>query len=42
MLVDTLRADYLGSYGFEGNTSPYLDSLANESVRFMRCISQRP
>lgn len=42
IMVDTLRADYLGSYGFEGPVSPHLDALAAESVRFEHCISQAP
>jgi arylsulfatase A-like enzyme len=42
LLVDTLRADYLGSYGFEGPISPCLDGLARESVRFTRAFSQAP
>jgi arylsulfatase A-like enzyme len=42
VLVDTLRADYLGSYGFEGDVSPGLDRLAAESLRFTSCFSQAP
>lgn len=42
VLVDTLRADYLGSYGFEGDVSPALDRLAAESLRFANCFSQAP
>ena len=42
MVVDTLRADYLGSYGFQGPISPNLDRLASESVVFERCFSQSP
>ncbi len=42
ILVDTLRADYLGTYGFEGATSPHIDALAGESVVFERCFSQAP
>ena len=32
--VDTLRADHLSSYGYERNTSPALDRLAADGVRF--------
>ena len=42
VLVDTLRADYLGSYGFEGDISPGLDRLAAESLRFENAFSQAP
>jgi arylsulfatase A-like enzyme len=37
--VDTLRADYLGAYGFSSDTSPHLDALADESVLFERAIA---
>ncbi len=33
-LVDTLRADHLGCYGYERPTSPHLDALARNGVRF--------
>lgn len=42
VLVDTLRADYLGAYGFRGPISPNLDRLAAESVVFERAYSQAP
>lgn len=42
VLVDTLRADYLGTYGFDGAISPNLDVLARESVVFDRAYSQAP
>lgn len=42
ILVDTMRADYLGSYGFEGDISPGLDRLASESLRFENAFSQAP
>jgi len=42
VLVDTLRADYLGSYGFQGEVSPAVDRLASESLRFENCFSQAP
>jgi arylsulfatase len=32
--IDTLRADHLGSYGYARPTSPYLDALAADGVRF--------
>jgi arylsulfatase A-like enzyme len=40
ILVDTLRADHLGSYGYARNTSPTLDELARFGVRFSRVRSQ--
>lgn len=42
ILIDTLRADYLGTYGFEGDISPALDRLAEESIVFENAISQAP
>ncbi len=40
--VDTLRADYLGCYGFEGDISPHIDALASESFRFDNSFVQSP
>jgi choline-sulfatase len=40
ILVDTLRADRLGSYGYERNTSPNLDALAATGARFAQHVSQ--
>jgi len=40
ILVDTLRADRLGAYGYERPTSPTLDHLANTGVRFSNHLSQ--
>jgi arylsulfatase A-like enzyme len=37
--IDTLRADRLGLYGYFRNTSPFLDSLAQESLVFERCFA---
>ena len=34
IMIDTLRADHLGSYGFPGPISPQMDALASESVLF--------
>ncbi len=40
--IDTLRADHLSGYGYQRNTSPNLDRIAAEGVRFERVISQSP
>ena len=40
VLIDTLRADRLGSYGYARDTSPTLDRLAASGVRFSRHLSQ--
>jgi arylsulfatase A-like enzyme len=40
ILIDTLRADRLGAYGYERATSPLLDVLAERGVRFDRHLSQ--
>jgi len=40
IVVDTLRAERLGSYGYERDTSPFLDSLAESGVRFGRHLAQ--
>ena len=39
---DTLRADRLGMYGYQGNTSPNLDALATEGVVFEEAYSTAP
>ena len=40
VLVDTLRADHLGAYGYERPTSPNLDRFAAEAVRFENAYAQ--
>ena len=40
LLVDALRADHLGTYGYERDTSPALDAFARDGVVFERAISQ--
>jgi arylsulfatase A-like enzyme len=39
MVVDALRADHLSSYGYERDTSPFMDTLGAEGVRFENAIS---
>lgn len=39
LLVDTLRPDHLGCYGYERGTSPFIDSLAKEGVLFTNAHS---
>ena len=40
VLIDTLRPDHLGCYGYARNTSPHIDALAAEGVRLTKVISQ--
>ena len=40
--VDTLRADHLGCYGYERDTSPNIDSLAEGGTLFENCIATSP
>lgn len=35
--IDTLRADHLGCYGYGRATSPHIDRLASQGVRFTGC-----
>jgi len=38
--IDTLRADHVGSYGYDRPTSPFLDRIAAEGVVFENAIAQ--
>ncbi len=40
--IDTLRADHLGTYGYERPTSPSLDQFARQGVQFDWAFSQAP
>ncbi len=42
VMIDALRADHLGSYGYERDTSPHIDALAAESVFFENAFAQSP
>ncbi len=40
IVIDTLRAERLGSYGYQRATSPVIDGLAHSGVRFARHLAQ--
>ena len=40
VIVDTLRSDHLGCYGYERNTTPNIDAVASEGLQFMRAYAQ--
>lgn len=40
--IETLRADHLGCYGYRRDTSPVLDALARESIRFAHAFAPTP
>ena len=41
-VIDTLRADHLGCYGYPRATSPNLDALATEGMIFTNAVAQAP
>lgn len=40
--LDTLRADHLGSYGYDRDTSPFLDRVADRSTLFLNYFAVAP
>jgi arylsulfatase A-like enzyme/Tfp pilus assembly protein PilF len=40
--LDTLRADHLPAYGYDGVATPFIDRLAREGVRFERVTTTVP
>jgi len=42
IVVDTLRADHVGAYGYERDTTPHIDALARESLLFERAYAAAP
>jgi arylsulfatase len=40
--LDTLRADHLGSYGYERDTSPNIDKFAERGARFEYAVTAAP
>ncbi len=42
VVIDTLRADHLGAYGYDRPVSPRIDALAADATRFENAISPAP
>lgn len=42
IMVDTLRADHLGIYGYERNTSPVIDAFAKDSTLYKYAFTPAP
>jgi arylsulfatase A-like enzyme len=42
IIMDTTRADHLGLYGYERNTSPNLDQFAKEALVFDHAVATAP
>jgi arylsulfatase A-like enzyme len=42
VIIDTVRSDHLGCYGYSRNTTPSLDSLASRGTLFLNTMSQSP
>lgn len=42
IVIDTIRADHLGSYGAAGNPTPNLDRLAADGTRFQQALTVVP
>jgi arylsulfatase A-like enzyme len=42
IMIDTLRPDRLGTFGYERDTSPNIDNFASEAVLFERAFSVSP
>jgi arylsulfatase A-like enzyme len=39
LVIDSLRSDHLGCYGYERDTSPFLDKLADKGVKLENCYA---
>ncbi len=42
IVVDALRQDHLGCYGYDAVETPHIDKLAAEGVRFQNAVSNAP
>lgn len=40
--LDTTRADHIGSYGYKAGSTPNIDKLAQEGIKFENCYSSVP
>jgi len=40
--IDTLRRDHLSCYGYPRHTTPFIDSLAQEGIRFEHTLTPIP
>lgn len=40
IVIDSLRSDHLGCYGYKRETSPEIDRIAEEGIKFEKVISQ--
>lgn len=40
--LDTVRADHLGCYGYDQNTTPNIDAFSGEAVLFEQCDASAP
>ncbi len=40
ILIDALRADHLGCYGYQLPVSPFIDSIARQNIMFSQTIAQ--
>ena len=42
VLIDTLRKDHVGAYGYARDTTPFIDSLATKGLLFEDVVAQAP
>lgn len=42
LILDTVRADHLSCYGYQRNTSPFIDSIAKEGCLFEQAVTPAP
>lgn len=40
--IDALRADHVGCYGYQRDTTPFIDSFAKEGILFKSCYIPEP